>query len=644
MIFLVLAIRFIYTQLAQSYRLELAKRQAASCAIDNAETQPLASPFVGAVAAHFAVKAECMEAAAAAEAGMDEPDESIRKSLQSQFNASCGLAGSGQHIWPDNQLGLETEVLPSEMVEAVKACEPGPLESLEEDGPGPSESLDADQKPDLSDGKSGAAAVAENADEDCMTAPAPSGVNVNDLDRQQLPVEQLGPKSDDVEPLVSAVPEPGVPGHQQVISSEIAEVKADKEVGDEVGKPLGASETSADDQAIEEVAQPLEDPELAAAADDTPELVSQGDASEAGKPLLKGQIVEGEDGKEAEVKEPAGTDFVEAMIDAGHEEPGEDESEEPPMVTRKRQWELKPAPKKRGRQPKAAAAKPKAAPKVRGRKPAVCITIDDIVQPGDWKDNFEPAEKQAKYAKVAKTKASCLAAQAEKVKLDKKQKKRKLHQPAEDSELPSAASSSSKVKSEEDKIVWHPVSKQYAPKVALILNPKPSPVPLQDEAVDPKVEAPAEPEAIEANEKDEKPDAKKLKAEAASDAAEPATSEKSSEQKLRSFARRVCPKTCPARARWIAVRQAYMSEIMDLLDELGFSKHSLEASDMRMTYHIGFLQEMLKIHKHGKPKVSFYFKNKLQSHPESSVVSLPSRLNGGIIVQLHSRRMTPLKL
>lgn len=71
---------------------------------------------------------------------------------------------------------------------------------------------------------------------------------------------------------------------------------------------------------------------------------------------------------------------VEEMLSA---EEGLDE--EPPVVTRRAQWGLKPAPKRRGRRPatpQAAAPKPAAA-KARGgsKRTAHYLTIDDIVPP-----------------------------------------------------------------------------------------------------------------------------------------------------------------------------------------------------------------------------------------------------------------------
>lgn len=150
---------------------------------------------------------------------------------------------------------------------------------------------------------------------------------------------------------------------------------------------------------------------------------------------------------------------LEEMLDA---EEGLDE--EPPVVTRRDQWGLKPAPKRRGRRPatpQAAAPKPAAA-KARGgsKRTAHYLTIDDIVPPtsASWKADPAPSEKEA-AGKPVKPKAKA------KSKAEKRRAapRKKIQPPPVET---GAAEVDDQAKTEEDeknKVVWLPVSKESAP-------------------------------------------------------------------------------------------------------------------------------------------------------------------------------------
>ena len=119
-----------------------------------------------------------------------------------------------------------------------------------------------------------------------------------------------------------------------------------------------------------------------------------------------------------------------------------DEDEEPPLVTRREQWELKPLPKRRGRKP--ATPKPKDEPKPKrgprgggSRKTQHFITIDDIVpptpappraaapsqvEPVEGVQDFHPETNKEKVKKAKKDNGK--KEKEEKVKKDKVKKRR----------------------------------------------------------------------------------------------------------------------------------------------------------------------------------------------------------------------------
>lgn len=58
---------------------------------------------------------------------------------------------------------------------------------------------------------------------------------------------------------------------------------------------------------------------------------------------------------------------------------------------------------------------------------------------------------------------------------------------------------------------------------------------------------------------------------------EPTGADAAPRNALKSFARRPCPKTSPAKARWLAVRDVFESAIKPILEEVGFKTSPVEA-------------------------------------------------------------------
>eukprot|EP00435_Cladocopium_sp_Y103_P059969 s51_g21.t1 len=248
---------------------------------------------------------------------------------------------------------------------------------------------------------------------------------------------------------------------------------------------------------------------------------------------------------------------LEEMLEAGE---GLDD-EEPPLVTRRSQWGLKPAPKRRGRRPatpQAAAPKPrpKAAPTTRrggSKRTAHYMTIDDIVPPTSaaWKADPAPSA-----GKPVKPKAKSRAAKR------KAAPKKKIQPPSVETGTVEVDDPAKTEEDEKNKVVWLPVSKESAPMVALIFTPKPAPV--QDQC-------PAEEDHVSMADPAEQP--------ADSDGAAAAEPEvkKAKVNNGPSFARRPCPKTSPSSERWKAVRHVYIKCITDHAVQMGFGAHSYEA-------------------------------------------------------------------
>ena len=61
-----------------------------------------------------------------------------------------------------------------------------------------------------------------------------------------------------------------------------------------------------------------------------------------------------------------------------------------------------------------------------------------------------------------------------------------------------------------------------------------------------------------------------------------------------SFARRTCPKTCPARERWRAAKAVFEEKIAPCLLELGFRKGLYEARVKKMESGWGWVKQVLE--------------------------------------------------
>ena len=254
---------------------------------------------------------------------------------------------------------------------------------------------------------------------------------------------------------------------------------------------------------------------------------------------------------------------VEEMLDAE-----EGLNEEPPVVSRRSQWELKPAPKRRGRRPatpQAAAPKPAAAPKARGgsKRTAHYITIDDIVPPTSaaWKADPAPSKKEA-AGKPVKPKANDGKRKAAK---RKAASKKKIQPPSVETDAAEVDDFAKPEEDEKNKIVWLPVSRESATMVALIFNPKLAPVQDQSACNDAGEDhvSLVGPAAEHADKGEES-------------VAEPEPEVKKAKTNGPSFGRRTCPKTSPASERWKAVRHVYLKCIMDHAIAMGCGGHSYE--------------------------------------------------------------------
>ena len=296
-----------------------------------------------------------------------------------------------------------------------------------------------------------------------------------------------------------------------------------------------------------------------------------------------------------------------------------DDTEEPPVVTRRDQWGLKPLPKRRGRKP--ATPKPKDEPKPKreprgggSRKARHFITIDDIVPPTPAPPRAAAASSQAEPVEgpeaepVEGPEDSHLEAKKEDSKMKKEQgkvkknsgqkdqakekaKKQKVQKDTKEEKEKAAKSKSkaSKRKSSDDaqgagddarraeedeknKIVWTPVSKTAAPLVAG--NLKWGPVQDHLVAASRQAEPSAEPDPHAAG--------ALVESEEPAGAAEPAEPDGKkakvgeNEDKLKTFARRWCPKTSPARDRWLVVRDVFNMKIKPVVEGLGFSAYQVE--------------------------------------------------------------------
>lgn len=530
-------------------RLLLAKRAASRFAADNVETQPLASPLANAVATEEMKQEPVVEVQAGGEI---EVDTSLRRSLQSDFAMSSEAETQNaiddptavemkcpqpvEMEYPDNQLGL--------LSSPYSPTSPAP-EETEPKVPHP-----------CHQGQNGDVLVGEAK---------------GDADQAMGDAEQVTKVSDPVLPEQEAcAPNPSDPLPED--APELKEVGAEPAEHDQ---PLQHQELH-DSQELEEGAR---------------------------QPICDQQVVE-------EIASQDEADFVEAMADFG--DGGDDDDEEPPVVRRTTQWSLKPPGKPRGRPPKAKPAaeesKVKALPKSRTkraapkRKPGArrtksYITIDDIVPPTPAPPRAKPAggdavdgqngasssssspapEPPVSEAGAGKRKAS----KAVSVGRAGKRKARKAVGKSKENEADEVAEETL-----ETKLVWGPVSKDGAEAFSHYWPPPP----LQEHAVAEPAERDVAAGPADGDEGQSAVDGDEAQQAADGDKAQPAVRGSSNlpegDKYPNSFARRPCPKTNQPKHRWMAIVEAFESEIAFYTEYYGLSTYQYEAGSPQPLFSI----------------------------------------------------------
>lgn len=504
-------------------RLELAKRRASKFAMDNAETQPLPPSLSDAVAS------------AGALALTPSPDH----------------AGAVQEMMPTDD-----------------GCDDGLRRSLQRQ-------FSAEEHLGVADGSQEATPVGGVADGSQEAAPVDHGlegaVPDHELGLVPNPVEdQLGDlvaKADEA-PMAACDALDQMPDH--------VPPSVEKELDCQLIEDAFVEKQ----QAVPTPANPETTPSVEALCSAVPAPSQPVNACEGA--LMAGgcddePMLEDENGEMGEMKD-------EKMVVADEISDGGEDDEEPPVVPRRDQWSLRPAPKPRGRKPKAAAkakeAKPKTAPRTGGRKNTrKFITIDDIVPPtpappavaADGNGAVPPkaVEKKQPRKRAAKAKASG-------------SKKKRQASAASEGEKPLSAKDK---EDEKNKIVWTHVSKEAAPVVAGNLKW----APVQDKAVDDKVlpEAPKDDAAEPMGSSGSSGHVEKPKTDGPGscnddrregDAKGGGKGDAKAEH-VKSFARRFIPKLTPARERWLAVRDVFNQHVKDCIEELGFKPYPVEARD-----------------------------------------------------------------
>ena len=274
----------------------------------------------------------------------------------------------------------------------------------------------------------------------------------------------------------------------------------------------------------------IEMPETELPLEPSPTIPAKGEVSEIEMPeaelpsepsptkVPEDEVTE-KDGKAApaETVEVDGDQGIEELIDQ------EMEGEEVPVVKRTDQWKLKPPPKPRGPRSKAAAkskskakaaAKSKSQAKNKNTGKAVVETID---LEADGSDHGGEVPKRRNAASSSRPKRA----------------KRKQEQSMEQGHEVNVDDK------ESEKIVWGPISKEGAEEfVKNFGNAFPQ-------------------DGVEIEE------AQGAKAD--------------EESCMKSFARRVCPKSSPAREKWVAIRDCFNETLKDyIINDLGASAYPVE--------------------------------------------------------------------
>lgn len=245
-----------------------------------------------------------------------------------------------------------------------------------------------------------------------------------------------------------------------------------------------------------------------------------------------------------------------------------EDEDEPPVVTRRDQWGLKPPSKPRGRKP--ATPKPKDEPKPKAKAKAGSkgvnlkwITIDDVLEPTPAPPSATASSSQSAAAASSHVDGEGEGSRLENgSKLNKRKKepakkaesKRKARAPKQNAEAEDAVNAEEIEQSQ--CVVWSPVSKVGAILVARNMQW----IPVQDQPASELGEVDASPEQPS---KDGPAQKKSKKDQDGQDA--------------KTFARRFCPKTSPARERWLAVREIFNKQLKSYVTDIGFSSHAMEA-------------------------------------------------------------------
>ena len=220
----------------------------------------------------------------------------------------------------------------------------------------------------------------------------------------------------------------------------------------------------------------------------------------------------------------------------GPTEPTPPEGPDPPVVSRREQFELKPPrkPKAKAKSKAKAKAEPKAAPSgVKRKHGTKSSEVVDLCSEDADEAEEEPDKKPKRGRPCkAKAKAKCKAIQPEP----------EVSDPKEEA-------------SGDPQIVWTPVSREG--KIAFEANMNPCQVPLEEKLLENGGLGRAN--------------------EGGGDKMGAPKTEETSPARLKSFARRTCPKSSPARERWIAVRDVFEETVKPVLIWFGYNTSPWEA-------------------------------------------------------------------
>ena len=267
-----------------------------------------------------------------------------------------------------------------------------------------------------------------------------------------------------------------------------------------------------------------------------------------------------------------------------------EEPEAPPVVTRNEQWKLRPRPKAKGKaKPKAKAS---GRGRGRGRGKGGGEVVDLETEEAEEEEEVEPqpetpqeaAEKEkgdngtkeapkAKAKAKAKAKGKAKAQAKEKTTKPKAQPKRGRKRPAQS--VPHEDADAAAEEKPEDKIVWKPVSKEGVAAFEVKWCP------CQDHASEAEChEAEVEAQTLKKS-RGEEPTVPVVDQPETEEPKEPDQDQPKKGKNdvgIKTFARRVIPKTSPAKQKWMAIRDVFGERLVPALLFLGFSTYAWEDS------------------------------------------------------------------